>query len=402
MFQTGPLTSVADAHRRARRRLPRPVYLACVGGRGGGNVLKRNQADLDAIMLNSRVGDEPTELDMATSVLGQRLSMPVLLSPVGAQAIRPEAEVAAARAAGAAGIAFCLSNVASQSLAEVLPHNQKTVTQLYWAGSRDQIQERIHRDKDLGAAGLIITLDWSKGPGTDWNVGTVPATVDLATMARFAPGVAPHPLWLLDFVRHGELPTLRVPQFATRETPDPTFVEALDAIESTPQPTWDDVAWIKREFGGPVMAKGIFHPDDARRAIDAGVDAISVSNHGGNTVDDKPSSISALGPVVEAVGDQVEVLLDGGVRRGSDVVKAMALGARAVMIGRGFLWALAARGEAGVTEILDIFRSGLGQALRTVKVSSVHDLRPEHVILPDQPRYWRVNPGKLSDDRVEL
>ncbi len=399
-FPSGPLQSVADARRRARRRLPRPVYMACVGGRGAGHVERRNLNDFADIVLNSRVGDEPERVELSTSVLGLPLSMPLLLAPVGAQAIRPDAEAAAARAAAAAGVAFALSNVASQSLADLLPHNPSTIAQLYWGGPRDEIQERIHRYREQGSPALIVTLDWSKGPGTGWNAGTVPATVDLGTMLKFAPSVAPHPRWLLEFVRQGELPTLGVPQFATRTNPDPSFVEALDAIESTTQPTWEDVAWIKREFGGPVMAKGIFHPDDARRAVDAGVDAISVSNHGGNTVDEKPSAISALPPVVEAVGDQVEVLMDGGVRRGSDVVKALALGARAVMIGRGYLWPLAARGEAGVAEILEIYRSGITQAVRTVKASSVHDLRPEHVILPGRPRYWNVNPAELTSEQA--
>lgn len=384
MWKTGPLQSVADAHRRARKRLPKPVYRACVGGRGAGNVIRRNQTDLSTIVLNSRVGDEPADLDLSTTVLGQRLSMPVILSPVGAQALRPGAESAAARAAADSGVTFGLSNVASESLSDVIKQHPGTLAQLYWGGSRDHIIERVHRYKEQGAAGLIITLDWSRGPGTDWDAGTVPAKVGLGAMAEFAPSVAPHPRWLWGFLREGQLPTLEVPQFATSDSPHPLFVEALDAIETTTQPTWEEVAWLTREFDGPVMAKGIFHPDDARRAVDAGVDAISVSNHGGNTVDDKQSSIRALPAVVEAVGDQVEVLMDGGVYRGSDVAKSLALGAKAVMIGRGYLWALAARGEAGVREILEVYRGGIEQALRTVRVSSVHDLRPEHVITPDQ------------------
>src|SRR5690625_3294467 len=396
MAQTGPLTSVADAHRRARRRLPRPVYFACIGGRGYGTVIRRKREDLENIVSRSHVWDEPEDLNLETRIMGQHLSMPLLLSPIGAQALRPDAEAQAAHAAQKAGTTFGLSNVASQGLPEVLRANPNTLAQLYWGGPKDEILERVHRYRDQGAAGLIVTLDWSKGPGTDWDPGKIPAKVNLKAMAQFAPAVAPYPTWLLTFLLRGQLPTLHVPQFGTRENPNPTFVEALDAIESTTQPTWQDVAWIKEEFGGPVMAKGIFDPDDARRAIDAGVDAISVSNHGGNTVDEKQSAISALPTVAKAVNGQVDVLMDGGVRRGSDVVKAMALGADAVMLGRAYLWALIARGEVGVSEILQIFKDGIKQSLRTVRVESVHDLGPEHVITPHQPRYWELAPTEYT------
>lgn len=384
MPASGPLQSVADARRRAKRRLPRPVYLACIGGRGAGNVIRRNETDLSSIVLNSHVGDEPEDLQLATTVFGQHLSMPVILSPVGAQALRPGAEEGAARAAAKAGITFGLSNVASQPLREVQRGHPSTIAQLYWGGEREHIFERIRRYRDEGATGLIVTLDWSRGPGTDWDAGTVPPRLGLREMLRFAPAVLPRPQWLWGYLRDLQLPTLEVPQFATRDHPHPLFAEALEAIETTTQPTWEDLAQIKDVFEGPVLAKGIFHPDDARRAVEAGVDAISVSNHGGNTVDDKESSIRALPAVVEAVGDKVDVLMDGGVYRGADVVKALALGAKAVMIGRGYLWALAARGEKGVSEVLEIYRSGIEQALRTVRVSSVHDLRPEHIITPDE------------------
>jgi pre-mycofactocin synthase len=151
---------------------------------------------------------------------------------------------------------------------------------------------------------------------------------------------------------------------------------------ASPPPTWDDVRWLREQWDGPFMLKGVIRVDDARRAVDAGVTAISVSNHGGNNLDGTPATIRALPAVAQAVGDQVEVLLDGGVRRGSDVVKAVALGARAVMIGRAYLWGLAAAGQAGVENVLDILRGGIDSALLALGHSSIHDLTPDDVVVP--------------------
>src|ERR1700745_168485 len=150
----------------------------------------------------------------------------------------------------------------------------------------------------------------------------------------------------------------------------------------TPPPTWDDIAWLREQWGGPFMVKGVMRPDDARRAIDIGATAISVSNHGGNNLDGTPAPIRALPGVADAVGGQIEVLLDGGIRRGSDVVKALALGARAVMIGRGYLWGLGAEGQAGVENVLDIMRGGIDSALMGLGRASLHDLTPDDVLVP--------------------
>jgi L-lactate dehydrogenase (cytochrome) len=162
----------------------------------------------------------------------------------------------------------------------------------------------------------------------------------------------------------------------------PPFFAAYGEWMGTPPPTWEDIAWLREYWGGPFMLKGVMRVDDALRAVDAGVTAISVSNHGGNNLDGTPASIRALPAIAEAVGDQVEVLLDGGVRRGSDVVKALALGARAVMIGRAYLWGLAAAGQAGVENVLDILQGGIDSALRGLAKSSIHDLSAEDVLLP--------------------
>jgi pre-mycofactocin synthase len=190
------------------------------------------------------------------------------------------------------------------------------------------------------------------------------------------------PRWLLEFAKTGILPDLTTPNLKAPGGVAPTFFTAYGEWMQTPLPTWEDVAWLRKQWGAPFMLKGVMRVDDAKRAVDAGVTAISVSNHGGNNLDGTPASIRALPAIAEAVGEQVEVLLDGGIRRGSDVVKALALGARAVLIGRAYLWGLAANGQAGVENVLDILRGGIDSAVLGLGHSSIHDLTHHDVVMP--------------------
>jgi L-lactate dehydrogenase (cytochrome)/glycolate oxidase len=206
--------------------------------------------------------------------------------------------------------------------------------------------------------------------------------MDLRAMVRFAPEGIARPRWLLDFAKTGRVPDLTAPNLSQDGGPAPTFFGAYGEWMQTPLPTWDDIAWLREQWGGPFMLKGVMRVDDARRAVDSGVTAISVSNHGGNNLDGTPAPIRALPAIVDAVGGEVEVVLDGGIRRGSDVVKALALGARAVMLGRAYLWGLAAGGQAGVENVLDIMRGGIDSALLGLGHSSVHDLSPADLIIP--------------------
>ena len=196
-------------------------------------------------------------------------------------------------------------------------------------------------------------------------------------------------------------PNLRVPNQAPRGEAGPPFFAAYGEWMGTPPPTWEDIAWLRELWGGPFMLKGVMRVDDAKRAVDAGVSAISVSNHGGNNLDGTPASIRALPAIADAVGDQIEVLLDGGIRRGSDVVKALALGARAVMIGRAYLWGLAANGQAGVENVLDVLRGGIDSALMGLGRASVHDLVAGDILVP--PGFTRalgVPPGPTPDGQT--
>jgi len=374
--------TIAEAQRRAKKRLPKSVYMALVAGSEKGLTMDDNVEAFSELGFRPHIADLPRERDLSTRVLGQDLSLPVIISPTGVQAVSPDGEVAVARAAAAAGTAIGLSSFASKAIEDVAAANDKTFFQMYWVGSRDRILERAERAKKAGAKALIVTLDWSFATRRDWGSPPIPERMDLKAMLRFAPEGIARPRWLIDFMRNGGLPDLTTPNLALPGEVAPTFFGAYGEWMTTPLPTWDDVRWLREQWDGPFAVKGIMHPDDARRAVDIGATALSVSNHGGNNLDGTPAAIRALPDVVAAVGDQIEVLLDGGVRRGSDVVKALALGARAVLIGRAYLWGMAANGEAGVTNVLEILRSGISEALLGLGRASVHDLVPEDLIIP--------------------
>jgi heme/flavin dehydrogenase (mycofactocin system) len=275
-----------------------------------------------------------------------------------------------------------LSSFASKPVEEVVAANPQTFFQIYWVGSREDILKRAERARAAGAVGLIATLDWSFSHSRDWGSPAIPETVNFKAMAQFAPEAITHPRWLWSFAKTGKFPDLKVPNMTEKGQEAPTFFGAYGQWMGTPPPSWEDVAWLREQWGGPFMLKGVTRVDDAKRAVDAGVSAISVSNHGGNNLDGTPATIRALQPVADAVGNQIEVLLDGGIRRGSDVVKAVALGAKAVMIGRASLWGLAAGGQAGVENVLDLLRSGIESALLGLGHASIAELSPEDLVIP--------------------
>lgn len=379
---SGWFESVTEAQRRARKRLPWSVYGALIAGSEKGTTLADNQAAFAELGFAPHVAGLSAERELATTVLGQPVSFPVVISPTGVQAVHPDGEVAVARAAANRGTAMGLSGFASKPVEDVVAANPQTLFQTYWVGSRDEIAQRMQRAKDAGAVGMIATTDWSFSHGRDWGSPAIPERMNLATMLKYAPEALTHPRWLAPFARQRRIPDLTVPNVRARGEAAPTFFGAYGQWMHTPPPSWGDIAWMREQWDGPFMLKGICRVDDAKRAVDAGVSAISVSNHGGNNLDGTPASIRALPAIADAVGDDVEVLLDGGVRRGSDVVKALALGAKAVMIGRAYLWGLAANGEAGVENVLDILRGGIDSALLGLGRSSVHELDRSDVIVP--------------------
>ncbi len=377
--------TVAEAQRRAKKRLPKSVYGALIAGSERGLTLEDN------ITAYSRAGLRPPRGRPGRRAgtwpprsWARRSRSPSSSPPPASRPCTPGARSPWPRAAAARGTAMGLSSFASMPVEDVVAANPQTFFQIYWIGTRDQIAARVERARAAGAVGLIATLDWSFSHGRDWGSPTIPETVDLRAMLRFAPEALAHPRWLLSFARTGQVPR---PDHAEHGGQGP------DRARRSSAPTAS--GWGRRRRVGttwpgcassgaaPFMLKGVSRVDDAKRAVDAGVSAISVSNHGGNNLDGTPATIRALPAVADAVGDQIDVLLDGGIRRGGDAVKALALGAKAVMIGRASLWGLAANGQAGVENVLDIMRSGIESALLGLGHASIHDLSPDDLVIPE-------------------
>jgi heme/flavin dehydrogenase (mycofactocin system) len=376
--------TVAEARRRARRRLPKSVFLALEAGAEAGVTRADNVAAFREIRFAPpRVADLPARRDLRTTVLGMPVELPVIASPAGAQAVHPLGEVAVAEATRDAGTAMGLSEFATKPVAEVARFNPKLLFQVHWSADRDRLLERAENARKNGAVALIVTLDWSFPGGRDWGSPAIPEQMDLRAMVRYAPQGLARPGYLFAWLRQGGLPDLTVPNMASPGQPAPSFFAAYREWMTVKPATWADIAWLREQWGAPFMVKGVMRADDARRAVDIGATAVSVSNHGGNNLDGTPASIRALPAVVNAVGGQAEILLDGGIRRGGDVVKALALGARAVMIGRACLWGLAAAGPVGVRNIFEVLRGGIDSALLSLGRSSVQDLTPSDVILPE-------------------
>ena len=375
--------TVAVAQRRAKKRLPKSVYGALIAGSERGLTYEDNLAAFAELQWAPHVAGHHAERSLGTTVMGIPISLPVLISPTGVQAVHPDGEVAVARAAANRGTIMSLSSFASKPIEDVVAANANTFFQVYWSGTRDTMLQRLDRARAAGAKGLIATLDWSFSNGRDWGSPWIPERLTLKAAMRFAPQAVTRPAWLLDFLKTGRVPDLTTPNLAPADGgPAPTFFGAYGEWMSTPPATWDDIAWLREEWGGPFMLKGVARIDDARRAVDAGVTAISVSNHGGNNLDSTPASIRMLPGIAEAVGGEVEVLLDGGIRRGGDVAKALALGARAVMIGRAYLWGLAANGQGGVENVFDVLRGGLDSAVLGLGHASIDDLDPADFYMP--------------------
>ena len=287
--------SVAEAQRRAKKRLPKGVYGALVAGSERGLSAEDNTRAFAELGFAPHTAGLANERNMDVTVMGQSMSMPVMISPTGVQAVHPDGEVAVARAAANRGVAMGLSSFASKPIEEVVAANPQTFFQMYWVGTREEMLARMERARRAGAVGMIATLDWSFAYGRDWGSPFIPEKINLEAVRRYAPQVMVKPRWLLDFARTGKIPDLTVPNMVANAGDEaPTFFGAYGMWMQSPMPTWEDVAWLREQWDGPFMLKGVMRVDDAKRAVDAGVTAISVSNHGGNNLDGTPASIRAL------------------------------------------------------------------------------------------------------------
>lgn len=355
--------SVWDYRAVARRRLPRILFEYIDGGSYAETTLARNVEDFTRILLRQRVMQDMSELDMGVTALGMSLSLPLGLAPVGLVGMyRRRGEAQGARAAARAGIPMCLSTLGVCSLEEVAATGTPAWQQLYIIKDRGHTRELIARAKAAGAPALILTVDLPL-PGARYRdvrsgfTGGAP----LRSAITYALDGLTHPAWLWDVWVRGRPHALG--QLAGAVTGGMSDYLAWIGANFDRSLTWQDVAWVREAWDGPLVIKGVLDVEDAREAVRSGVQGLIVSNHGGRQLDGVRSSISALAPIVQAVGGAAEVYLDGGVRSGLDVLKAAALGARVSFVGRPWAYAVAAHGEAGVSRMVAIIRAELEAAM---------------------------------------
>ena len=369
---------VSDYRELARRRLPRILFDYIDGGAYGERTLARNVADFDRVLLRQRVMRDVSQISLATELFGQSLSMPVALSPVGmAGAYARRGEGQAARAAAKAGVPFCLSSMSICGLEEVARAAGPFWFQLYLIRDRGYMAELLAEAGRVGCPVLVFTVDLPVAGVRYRDVRSGASGGGLGARLRTAFDGLAHPAWLWDVQVRGGPQTFGNLVKAIPEARGVNDFWSWVKANFDPTITWADLEWVRAHWKGPIVVKGILDPEDARDAVAAGADGLSVSNHGGRQLDSVPSSIAALPAIVDAVGDRTTVLLDGGVRSGLDVVKAMALGAKGCLVGRAWAWALAARGEAGVAHILDILRAEMEVALALTGCTDVRKLSRE-------------------------
>src|SRR5580658_846126 len=378
------VVSIADFRTIAQRRLPRSVFDYLDGGSEGEVTLQANRRAFEAVTFRPRHAVAVPQCDLRTRVLGFDLALPFLLAPVGySRLMHPVGEVGAARAAGNAGTAYILSTISGHPLEDVKAASTGPVFyQLYLMGGRGAAEAAIERARAAGFSALVVTIDTpvSGIRERDFRNGTK-ELVSGGPLEKLPhlPQVLSRPSWLWNFLRDGGIPPLSnvvVPG----KGPMPLIDIATALAESAV--TWSDFSWIRELWRGPIVVKGILTADDARRAVDEGAAAISVSNHGGRQLDCVPASLRALPEVVKAVGGQAEILMDGGIRRGTDIVKALCLGARAVLCGRAYAYGLAAAGEAGVDRAIEILRADLDRTMRLLGCASVAELNRSYINVP--------------------
>ncbi len=369
--------SVGDYRELARRRLPRQIFDYVDGGAYEESTLRANLADLGSIQLRQRVLRDVSKLELSTTVLGQELSMPVVLAPVGMGGMMARrAEVQAARAAAKAGVVFCESTVSICSLEEVRENTTSPFWfQLYVMRDRSVGEQLMERAAAAGCPVLVLTVDLPV-TGARYRETRNGLIGRQSPAKRMVQGVdfALHPSWLVDVGLRGRPHTFGNLASALPGAVTPRDFKTWIDGNFDPSVTWADLAWVREHWDGRLVLKGILDPEDARRAADHGVDGVVVSNHGGRQLDDTPSTVTALPAVVDAVGDRLEVLVDGGVRSGLSVAKMLALGARACLVGRAWAWSVAAGGQAGVAHMLTVLRSELEVALSLTGVADVADL----------------------------
>ena len=369
------VVNISDLQRAARRRLPRVVFDYIDGAADAELTMRENTRAFDDIVFRPRSAVATPSCDLRTTVLGTTLDLPFLLAPVGSSRMFfPRGEEVAARAAGKAGTAYILSTLSGCYVDDVKSATRGPVWyQLYLCGGRDVALGAIQRARATGCGALVVTIDTPVAGLRERDVRNGAKELvsrRLGAMLPFIWQFLARPRWLAAFLGDGgmmKFPNIRLPDGPMR------YADVAAALAQA-MVSWDDLRWIRQAWGGPIVAKGVHTADDARRAMDEGVDAIVVSNHGGRQLDGVAASIRVLPEVVAAVDGRIEVLFDSGVRRGSDIVKALCLGARAVLIGRSYAYGLGAAGGAGVSRAIEILRDDVVRTLTLLGVGSVREL----------------------------
>src|SRR5262245_27947077 len=386
MFRTlapHKVVNIEDLRRAARRRLPRVVFDYVDGAADREITLRDNCGAFDALTFRPRCAVATPSCEIQTTVLGTPIAFPLILAPVGSSRMfYPRGEEAAAGAAGDAGILYTLSTLSGCLLEDVKRATKGPAWyQLYLVGGRDVSLATIARARAAGYSALVVTIDTPVAGLRERDVRNGSKellTRQLAAMLPFVWQFLAKPRWLAAFLADGGL--MKFPNVQLPDGPM-LYADVGTALEQSVV-TWRDLAWIREAWSGPIVVKGVHTGDDARRAIDAGASAVVVSNHGGRQLDGVRATLRVLPEVVAAVDGRIEVLLDGGIRRGSDIVKALCLGARAVLAGRAYAYGLGAAGGPGVSRAIEILRSDLARTLKLLGCRSVGELDASYVDLP--------------------
>jgi L-lactate dehydrogenase (cytochrome) len=390
-FQQARLARVLnyrDARRYAKWALPRGVFEYVDGGTEDEQSIALNSEGFRDLTFRPRMGIWVEDPELSTTLFGQPVSFPVLTAPCGGmRLVHPDGDLAVARAATAAGTIHIASSASQYSLEEIADSSPDRLWfQLYRFRGRAAMESIVNRAKAAGYKAIVATLDTqvpSKRERDYRNGFSYSMRVSAANAVRLAPQLAPHPFWVARYLRDG-MPFELSNTAAMSRDGVPMQLTDMARVESN-SPSWEDVAWVRENWDGPVLVKGVLTAEDTRKAADYGCDGVIVSNHGGRQLEGAPATIDVLPEIVAAAGDQMEVILDGGVRRGGDAIKALALGAKAVAIGRPYVWGLALGGQDGVTHMLELLRAEIKRSMQLMGCTSVHDLDPGWV----QHRYGK-------------
>ena len=372
--------SVADLRRIAERRLPGGVFDYIDGGAEDERTLQRNSAAFEQLEFRPRILRDVSNIDTSTTLLGQPLDFPLVLAPTGFTRIADsQGELAVARAAERAGIPYTLSTLSTRSIEEVAAvSNGRKWFQVYAWRDRELLKEMLQRATQNNYEAIMITVDTAVLGRRERDIRrgfTLPPKIGLDTI--FAGAL--HPAWTWDFIRAEPIAFANVVGRSVGDGTDPITLSEYINNQFDPALSWDHVEWFRQHWDGPIILKGVQSLEDAHLAANAGVEAIALSNHGGRQLDGSPPPLELVAPIADAVGDRVEILCDGGIRRGSDIVKAVSLGARACMAGRAYLYGLAAGGERGVDHVLDHLRDGVTQTLALAGTARIEDTTPDLV-----------------------